>query len=140
MIQRIQTFYLFVASILTFSLFFSNFIIIDNSAIKYVEYLPFLIFTIATFVLSFIAIFLYKNRMLQMRFCVFNMILLIAFQVWVIIAISNLSGQATFSISAVFPIISGILVFLAFRNIGKDEALVQSVHSLRKIHKNRKRK
>ncbi len=139
MIQRIQTFYLFITSALMFSLFFSNFVIIDNSPIQYVEYLPFLIFTIATFALSFIAIFLFKNRMLQMRLCVFNMILLIAFQVWVVIAISNLQGESTFSISAVFPIISGILVFLAFRGIGKDEALVQSVHSLRKIHKNRKR-
>lgn len=139
MIQRIQTLFLFVASALLFSLFFSNFIIIDNSAIKYVEYKPFLIFTIATFALSFIPIFLFKKRMLQMRFCIFNMILLIAYQVWIEIAISDVAGQSTFSITAVFPIIAGILIFLAFRNIGKDEALVQSMNSLRKIHKNRKR-
>ena len=139
MIQRIQTLFLFVASALLFSLFFSNLIIIDNSAIKYVEYKPFLIFTIATFALSFIPIFLFKKRMLQMRFCIFNMILLIAYQVWIVIAISDVAGQSTFSITAVFPIIAGILIFLAFRNIGKDEALVQSMNSLRKIHKNRKR-
>ena len=77
--------------------------------------------------------------MIQMRFCIFNMILLIAYQVWIVIAISDFANESTFSITAVFPIIAGILIFLAFRNIARDEALVQSVNSLRKIHKNRKR-
>jgi hypothetical protein len=44
-----------------------------------------------------------------------------------------------FTVSAVFPIVAGIFVFMAFRKISEDEALVQSMNSLRDMTKNRKK-
>lgn len=139
MIQRIQTLFLFAAGGLLFSLFFNDFTYNADIAVKYTQYIPFLIFTIMTFVITIISAFLFKNRMLQMRFCIYNMLILIAYQGWIAYMFFTRIEGTAFSITAVFPIIAGILVFLAFRYIGRDEALVQSVNSLRKIHKNRKR-
>jgi Domain of unknown function (DUF4293) len=138
MIQRIQTLFLLIATGLLFSLFFNEFTFSADITVKYTEYIPFLIFTIATFAASFISIFLYRHRMLQMRFCVYNMLILLGYQGWIAYKFFTKIEGTIFSITAVFPIVSCILIFLAFRYIGRDEALVQSMNSLRKIHKNRK--
>lgn len=137
MIQRIQTLFLLAASGLLFSLFFNDFAISPELTIQYIEYRPFFIFTLITFILSAAAIFLFKNRMLQMRFCIYNILILLGYQGWIAYKFFNRIEGTVFSVTAVFPIVAGILIFLAFRYIGRDEALVQSVNSLRKIHKNR---
>ncbi len=139
MIQRIQTLFLFAASGLLFSLFFNDFTYSQDMAVKYTEYRPFLIFTIVTFAISLITIFLFKNRILQMRLCIYNMLILLGYQGWIAYMFFTRIENAVFSVTAVFPIIAGIFTFLAFRYIGRDEALVQSVNSLRKINKNRKK-
>lgn len=139
MIQRIQTLFLLVASGLLFSLFFNDFTYNTEMSVRYTEYTPFLVFTIVTFALSFITLFLWKNRMLQMRICVYNMLILLGYQGWIAYMFFQRPENTAFSITAVFPVVAGILVFLAFRFIGRDEAIVQSMNSLRKIHKNRKR-
>lgn len=139
MVQRIQTLFLLAASGLLFSLFFNNFTSNTEMTVKYTEYTPFLVFTIVTFALSFITLFLWKNRMLQMRICVYNMLILLGYQGWIVYLFFQRPENTAFSITAVFPVVAGILVFLAFRFIGRDEAIVQSMNSLRKIHKNRKR-
>lgn len=140
MIQRIQTLFLLGASSLLCSLFFNDFTFSPNLTIQYTEYRPFLIFTLVSFALSVITIFLFKNRMLQMRFCIYNILILLGYQGWIAYKFFTRIEDTIFSITAVFPIIAGILIFLAFRYIGRDEALVQSVNSLRKIHKNRSAK
>ncbi len=135
MIQRVQTLFLLGASGLLFSLFFSKFTYTQDTVVKFVEYIPFLVFTIATFLLSFIPIFLYKNRVLQMRICIYNMIILLAYQGWVGYKFMDKIDGSVYTVSAVFPIVAAILVFLAFRFIGKDEAYVQSMNSLRSIQR-----
>jgi phosphate/sulfate permease len=44
-----------------------------------------------------------------------------------------------FSITVVFPIIAAIMAFTAVRYIARDEALVRSVHSLRKSQKKKRK-
>lgn len=138
MIQRIQTLFLLVATGLLFSLFFNNFTYSTDIAVKYTQYTPFLIFTIVTSAASLLSVFLFKNRMLQMRLCIYNMLILIAYQGWIAYMFFTRIEETAFSMTAVFPIIAGILTFLAFRYIGRDEALVQSVNSLRSLRKNKK--
>jgi heme A synthase len=81
-----------------------------------------------------ISMFLYRKRILQMRFNIFNSILLVALQgfiVYYIVTCINRDTKFIFSIQSVFPVISLILSILAIRNILKDEILIKSLHRLR---------
>ncbi len=135
MIQRVQTLFLLAASGLLFSLFFCKFTYNADIVIKYNEYLPFFIFTIITSGVSICSIFIFKDRMMQMRLCIYNMLILLAYQGWIIYKIFNRIEGTTFSTTAVFPIVAGILTFLALRYIGRDEATVQAANSIRRSAK-----
>jgi hypothetical protein len=78
--------------------------------------------------------FLYKKRMLQMRFNIFNSILLVALQGFIVYYIASFFNQEItfkFSIQSIFPVISLILSILAIRNILKDELLIKSLNRIR---------
>lgn len=140
MIQRVQSLYLLASSGLLFSLFFRPLMRnLDGDVFKFTQYWPFLIFVIVTFVLSFFSIFIYKRRIQQMRICIYNMLVLLAFQGWIAYMYFTKMDGVVFTISAVFPIVAGIFVFMAFRKISEDEALVQGMNSLRDMTKNRKK-
>ena len=141
MIQRVQSLYLLASSGLLFSLFFRPLMrnLDGETMLKFTQYWPFLIFVIVTFVLSFFSIFLYRRRIQQMRICIYNMLVLLAFQGWIAYMYFTRLDGVVFNLSAVFPIIAGIFVFMAFRKISEDEALVQGMNSLRDIAKNRKK-
>jgi uncharacterized membrane protein YhhN len=110
-----------------------------ETIMKFTQYWPFLIFVIVTFVLSFFSIFIYKRRIQQMRICIYNMLVLLAFQGWIAYMYFTRLDGTVFTISAVFPIVAAIFVFMAFRKISEDEALVQGMNSLRDMTKNRKK-
>jgi hypothetical protein len=78
--------------------------------------------------------FLYRKRILQMRFNIFNSILLVALQgfiVYYIVSCINRDIKFIFTIQSVFPVISLILSILSVRNILKDEILIKSLNRLR---------
>jgi hypothetical protein len=78
--------------------------------------------------------FLYKKRILQMRFNIFNSILLVALQGFIVYYIILYIGRGTgfiFTIQSVFPVISLILSILSIRNILKDELLIKSLNRIR---------
>ena len=87
--------------------------------------------------LSLLNIFLFKYRALQMRVCTFCMILLVGwyatygFFVWYFLG--SFQSEASFKVSvwASLPLVSLILLYLAFRGILKDEKLVRSLDRLR---------
>ncbi|MFA5470286.1 MAG: DUF4293 domain-containing protein [Bacteroidales bacterium] len=85
--------------------------------------------------LSFVGIFLFKNRPLQSRFCIFNAILLIGFYlvflIFMLYARKSLDASLGLNFGLALPLIALILNFMALRAINKDEALVQSYHRLR---------
>ncbi len=141
MIQRVQSLYLLASSGLLFSLFFRPLMrnLDGETVLKFTQYWPFLIFVIVTFVLSFFSIFIYKRRIQQMRICIYNMLVLLAFQGWIAYMYFTRLDGVVFTISAVFPIVAGIFVFMAFRKISEDEALVQGMNSLRDMTKNKKK-
>lgn len=90
-------------------------------------------------VLPLVSIFLYKNRMLQIRLCAVEIVLLIGSLVFMGIYyyLSNrLFAQMEFHtqgfrIAIVFPIVSLILVYFAIRAIFRDELLVKSLDRIR---------
>jgi hypothetical protein len=77
-----------------------------------------------------ISMFLYKKRILQMRFNIFNSILLVVLQGFIVYYFIQGTGLML-SLQSVFPVISLILSVLAIRNILKDEIKIRSLNRIR---------
>lgn len=155
MIQRKQTIYLFIATLLTAILFFvpladfinkeENYFLIFKGIYKnalpggepeliFPAY-PLLILVPLSTICSLLAIFFYKKRILQIRLCGIN----IALQAGVTgsifylgyISAKNIEAIVSYNYIVVFPLIGIILTILAMIAIGKDEALVRSLNRIR---------
>ena len=155
MIQRIQTVYLLLVAGLFFALLFLPLAVIQSSDVLYLfevtglkrltlerelVYPAWSLLAIDAIIilLSFVCIFMYKRRILQMRICIYNTLLMVGFCLlagfyfWHFSQSSNLPGlKINFRIWASFPVIAIILNYLAIRNIGADEAMVRSLERLR---------
>ena len=157
MIQRIQSLYLLLATVLTvvcmgsaIGYYFSedgervgqlfNLVCrsygVEDSSHHGSTWALFVILLIES-TLSFFNIFLFKHRVLQMRICTFCMILLVGwyavygFYAWYFI--DSFQAEVTFRVAlkASLPCVSLILLYLANRGIMKDEKLVRSLDRLR---------
>ena len=87
-------------------------------------------------IIALVTIFLYKKRILQIRLCVFNALLILGFYGFFAFLIYSLKGDmegasVSVKIALSFPLVNLILDYLAIRNIGADEALVRSLDRLR---------
>ncbi|MDR1402310.1 MAG: DUF4293 domain-containing protein [Tannerellaceae bacterium] len=151
MLQRIQTVYLFIIAILAVLLLFmplavlqtgNDFYTLDVFGVNAVAASEIVYSTWGLFVLAALislvalsTIFLYKKRMLQIRFCIFNALLMLGFYGFLAYLIFVMKQQLDVSIrvriALSFPVICLILDYLAIRNIGADETLVRSLERLR---------
>lgn len=156
MIQRIQSLYLLLAGALMFTMFkmplatfineagvwkfYADSIIEtanDTGVTSTIDTWPVAIIIALAGVLSFIAIFGYKNRRRQIKICMLSgmfMLLFypIAFIYWWF-AKGILATEAFPSLGAVliFPLVAIILVVMAVRSIKADERLVRSADRIR---------
>lgn len=150
-IQRIQTVYLLAAVALLIAALFSNLSVIwvgdymiDFTAKGFIEqstsemikstpeiFLGFLIPIISIL----ITIFIYKKQDLQIRFTTFTIIYLIAFIAilvyYLISQKSAIDADYSIKIAFTFPVISVVLLYLAFRGIVKDSLLLKSMDRIR---------
>lgn len=90
----------------------------------------------ASVILTLISVFLYKNRLTQLKLVAFTILLNISFVVLVFIIYSNkITGltqiEPSYQIGIFFPLITLVFLILANRFIRKDEALVKSADRLR---------
>ncbi len=147
MIQRIQTVYLLVAALLTASLYKLKFADLSVNGELYVfnakgisnaetlvfNGLPILIFIGLIALLHMAIIFMYKNRIRQIRVAVFTIVLLLGlFGIFFYFTYAGFDGaKVAFKIPVAFPLIAIILDYLAIRAIGKDEALIRSLNRIR---------
>ena len=154
MIQRIQTIYLLLAAALTacttffslgtFSTGTEEFTLrafglkdAEGATVQSTIYMGILL-TLALAV-AVVTIFLFKRRLLQIRMCVVEMILLVGAQAMTVIyyylscrVFSSVEFQAhSLKLPLVFPAIALIFTFLAARAIFRDEILVRSVDRIR---------
>ena len=97
--------------------------------------IPVIILLCTIAMLLLISIFLYKKRILQIRLCVFNIVLNVGLIGMIVfyskIAANAVHAEIEFKIASVLPLITSILLILAIRAIGKDEALVRSINRIR---------
>ncbi|MEN8120285.1 MAG: DUF4293 domain-containing protein [Bacteroidota bacterium] len=154
MIQRIQTLFLFLSAVLIFLVFIfplsellvsENLIYIfryrgiyelaDNIEVLTIPSMPLAILFGVILIIGLISIFLFKNRMLQMRLSIINIMLMLGSlglaYFYIYTAFNELGATVHFSFAAIFPLISAILTYMAFRGIKKDEKLVKSLDRIR---------
>lgn len=157
MLQRIQTVYLLLIVALMAAMMFmslasiqlnnkfynfdvSGIIEAGSGQMVYSTWALFALTAVITLV-AMITIFLYKKRILQIRLCIFNGLLMLFFYGLFVFyymqygkVVEGMGGtemSMSLKIALVFPLISVILDYLAIRNIGADEALVRSLERLR---------
>lgn len=142
--QRIQTLFLALALALAAALFFCNVTTIfgpDGAEIHvaYTEKLVYLILTIASVLLLFSCLVSYRVRLLQMRITIFTALILLGFQGVLVYDWFMNREDMVFSVTAVFPLISSILCFMASRKIFQDEIMVRAASRLREPRKSRRK-
>ena len=157
MIQRIQTIYLLISLILISLMFWFPLtgLFVDGSLqytylyrgiyditgkieILAVSTIPLAILFTIILALNLVSIFLYKNRLLQMRVSILNIFLMLGslglmyFYVW--LAQTELNAVIKYdnlNLIPILPVISAILTFIAFRAINKDQKLIKSLDRIR---------
>ena len=154
MIQRIQSLFLLIAAILLAFFFFTPYahytvgsqeVVVSLGAsglgqgFSEVDDLPSLWAVLALVILAFTAtlatIFLFKKRKLQVRLCIFNIVLLLGMQGFLFyiakIVEKRLMAPPSYGLIFIFPLVCAIFTYLAYRAIIKDEALIRSLDRLR---------
>jgi hypothetical protein len=156
MIQRVQSIYLLLVTVLMsfmlvrpyaqLNLADSQKVIFTTYAVKQVTdtettgklrgTLPLLALVLITGAVSFVNIFLFNKRLVQIRVCIINTFLLFLtiglmcyyyYTVWRSVE----HTEHYFRMSAIAPVLCLILTFLAFRSIHRDELLVNSYNRIR---------
>ena len=151
--QRIQTLYLFLSGVtatllLLFTLVtvtqsdpetiyaanFTGLIVSGWTSIKYFNLVSFVLTSLVT-IISFVTIFLYKRRKLQIRLTIIGLLLMVAaivafgYMLWRQTDLMQATTQIRFWI--ILPIINLLCQYLAMRNIIKDDILVRASNRLR---------
>ena len=136
MIQRIQSVWLLIASVVTFLTlkvsFYSGTYLPDNlyHQLNGTQNMPLMIATIALGVLTLITIFLFKNRGTQLWLCIVAVLLDFILLFLYYRETSNFT-RGDFAITAVLHIIIIAALLLAARGINKDEKLIKDSNRLR---------
>lgn len=139
MIQRIQSVYLLLASLVGSSLFALPFAsgpvksegVLADGYLNINDNIALIILTVLVVLLSFVTIFLYNNRKLQMNLGKLNILItagLFAFAAYLFYTIQSI---ATVGGGLFMPVLVMILIILANKGIQKDDKLVRDSNRLR---------
>ncbi len=155
MIQRIQTLYLlFIVILSSFTLFlpaaglynssealkyivdFKGIVLVETTGNKYFENV-WALTAISSIIpiIALITIFLYKNRLLQIRLIIVNIVLMAGYYgllfIYLWIAGEKLHADWFLEIVSAFPLVNIVLSILALRAVAKDVALLKSLNRIR---------
>ncbi len=151
MIQRKQSLYLLLGAILNLVCLFLplgsfelkgmgvspvlyNLALVDYDGVYNFAYCPLFVTLALSGIIALVTVFLYKNRPLQMRLCSISIALIL---IWMILHVvfmyTSLSdiGEYNKNLTTVFPFISAILFWLAYKGVRHDEQLVKSADRIR---------
>ena len=152
MIQRIQSLYLLAVVALMTTAIFTPLAYFVAGAEEYLLYAFSLkggeasystiymgVIVALSAIIPLVTIFLFKNRMLQIRLCAVELVLLVGAQIFMALYyyLSNRMFEQLefhtqgFRIAIIFPLVAIILDYLALRAIFKDEMLVRSLDRIR---------
>lgn len=141
MIQRIQSVWLLLAAIcafVTYPLVLYVGKLVDGSERQFLlgDHFVLMIFIIALGIIALITIFLFKNRKLQFRLTILNIVLTIGYLFLQYVMIEQFKKDSaiqtgSYQVAAMLPLLVMIFLILAARGIYKDDKLVKSLDRLR---------
>ncbi len=138
MIQRIQTLFLVIGAGLLIAMLCTPMATIAgvegaDGRIGYNTYTSVMSLIIVSLILQIVAIFGFKNRIRQMRFCVLNSLILLGLQIYLVVIYFSPAKDPSilFTITTIFPVCTIILDLIAARYIARDEAIVAASTRLR---------
>lgn len=136
MIQRIQSIWLLLASVVAFLTlkfsFYSGTYLPDNQyhQLNGTDNILLMVSTIALGILTLITIFLYKTRIIQLRLCIVGILLDLVLLFLYYRGIQQFS-KGEYAISATFHILIIVALIFAASGINKDEKLIKDSNRLR---------
>jgi hypothetical protein len=97
---------------------------------------PLCVLTVVIGLISLTTIIIFQRRVLQMRFCVYNILLSLAQFVLVLFYFFKFKREFgadihSFSFTVILPLVNIIILFQAFRAIRRDDLLIKSYDRLR---------
>jgi hypothetical protein len=153
MLQRIQTVYLFIASLAIYALFLfpvasvfnhigaqkimvtGAYQSLGNQVVQTQNFLPLSIATVILGLLPLVLIFLYKNRNRQQVLIYGCIVIVLAHSYWLTQTVQNTSETvlkiSDYGIGAGLPSVVILFLVLAAKAVGRDEKLVKSADRLR---------
>lgn len=133
MIQRIQTIYLFLAALLSgLSLALPlPYALSGATALELNDFLPTAILSGLVAAICLAAIFLFRNRLLQISISRIALLLGLAVIFTGIYFALQTDGQDLPQVGAAFPLLQIVFTVLGIRGIRADESLVRSMDRLR---------
>ena len=141
MVQRIQSFWLFLAALLNLSAIFIDFYKMPvvtgaNNSIGILNHYPSLLLAIVIILLPVATIFMYKKRPQQIRMCIIGMLGTTSLIGMLLARVSTMlktipANGSSYWLGAVVLPLAMICFVMAIIGIRKDEKLVRSVDRLR---------
>lgn len=129
--QRIQTIFLIVSVLASIAFLFVPIAVIAELEITGKDDIISTAIAIGIALLSVFIISQFKDRKLQMRFCMINVLLAVALAATSVFAAMQNSGTPNYAFAVGVPLLIIIALLLAYRNIKKDEDLVKSMDRFR---------
>jgi hypothetical protein len=154
MIQRIQSIYLLIATIVIGLLFFFPIADFVNNAGKFYLFryrglyeviegkeklvtltIPLALLLLVNMVLPLINLFFFKKRGFQMTLCIISIILLFALlgliAFYAAASFTSINANVNYKVIASMPIVALILNVMAYSAIRKDDKLIKSIDRIR---------
>jgi predicted permease len=155
MIQRIQTIWLFLATVAFLSLFLFPYVQIlndngaakvlkvsgvyenvDNQVVRTEEFLGLTIATVVIGLLPFVVIWSYRNRKKQLALCYLTIAAILGYSFWLVYVTKGVIGNfqlqpQNYGIGVLLPSIAILFLVLGIKGIRRDERLVKSTERLR---------
>ena len=134
--KRIQTLYLGISTALILSMFFCKFATIigpagEELSIGYHEKLPYLVMLIMLLTAHVAAAASFKAPFLQARVAMIAALMSMGFQIWLTVDIIRFFNEMTFHITALFPLASAVLNFMAAKRALVEEMTITAVKSMK---------
>jgi hypothetical protein len=159
MIQRIQTVYLLLSTLLLALIFlfplagfhqmsggivqlnYKGFVTLPKGDILFRAY-PVMALVFINILLNLFTIFQFKNRKLQIRICIYNIIAMIGLfglvYYYYKIGVGQIATSPENDVvssrmlwASLLPVLAAFFTYLAFKGIRRDEALIKSIDRLR---------
>ena len=155
MLQRVQTIWLFFASLAIFCLFIFPYLHVLNAngtakalkvsgvyenvngeVIQTQMFVPIMIATVILGLIPLLIIFFYKNRKKQITICYVCILAILGYSFWLVQVAKQVFGEVTlkldnYGIGVILPSLAILFVILALKGIRNDEKLIKSADRLR---------